>query len=71
MFLPGLVADQPDIRCEATRNWFSRRTGERRVRSSADPVEALGLGVGLSTLSGGVGREFDDEVSVEGGADSL
>jgi hypothetical protein len=41
------------------------------VRYSADPVKGLGRGVGLSPLSGGVGREFDDEVSVEGCADAL
>jgi hypothetical protein len=38
---------------------------------SADPVKGAGTRVGLSALSGGVGREFDDEVSVEGCADSL
>jgi hypothetical protein len=38
--------------------------------NSADAVKALGGG-GLLMLSGGVGRELDDEVGVEGCADSL
>jgi hypothetical protein len=33
--------------------------------------KGAGTRVGLSALSGGVGRELDDEVSVEGCADSL
>ena len=40
------------------------------ARSSADPVKAPGGG-GLLTLSGGVGCELDDEVGVQGRADSL
>ena len=35
------------------------------------PGKDAGGRVGLSALSGGVGREFDDEVSVEGCADPL
>jgi hypothetical protein len=51
-------------------------TGQRitmrscNVRYSADPVKAL-RGGAAKALSGGVGREFDDKVSVEGCADSL
>jgi hypothetical protein len=40
------------------------------TRSSADPVKALRAGT-AEAVSGGVGREFDDEVSVEGCADAL
>jgi hypothetical protein len=43
----------------------------RNALYSADPVKARGGGAGLSRLSGGVGREFDDEVSVEGCTDAL
>jgi hypothetical protein len=50
------------LRCTATRPSPS-------IRSSADPVRALGGGGGRSVLSGGVGCDFDDEVSVEGCAD--
>ena len=35
------------------------------------PGKGAGGGAGLLTLSGGVGRELDDEVSVEGRADSF
>ena len=49
----------------------TRVTSRPSAHTSADPVKAPGRGVGLSTLSGGVGREFDDEVSVEGCTDSL
>jgi hypothetical protein len=35
------------------------------------PGKGAGARVVLSALSGGVGRELDDEVSVEGCADSL
>ena len=41
------------------------------TRFSADPVRALARGGGRSVLSGGVGGELDDEVSIEGCADSF
>jgi hypothetical protein len=42
-----------------------------REHSSRQTAKGAGGGAGLLTLSGGVGREFDDEVSVEGCADSF
>jgi len=47
-------------------------TMRRRPRTIfGRPGMALGRGIGLSVLSGGVGCEFDDEVSIEGCADAL
>jgi hypothetical protein len=55
-------ADNPPAFCRVHRN------GRPLI---GRPGMALGRGIGQPVLSGGVGYEFDDEVSIEGCADAL
>ena len=66
----GTDSLRPRSTAQLVGNLGSSTPARLLARSSADPVKALGGG-GLLTLSGGVGRELDDEVGVEGCADSF